>query len=367
MMSVSNHKFLLLMTLFMLTCLSVLAQNIAKPGHEQLGHYASQISSEEELINQRIFWLKALKEFAAKKVWKDFKGRRISLVYFTDSLSYIADAKPRMLKKLDIDEQHRVSGSPLYRSKRIDQRNFHMETAVEAVDSAVFYYQNPVAMASSYEESKKTMEDISSLQQWASMIIHEYFHGYQFQHAHMLRYSNDSIVMRGSELQGLYRTHTWFSESVIRENGLLLAALKANYKKERDSVLLKFIELREDRRNRTDSLLKSRFSSQEDFYEKTEGSAKYVELSLLEHLKQFPANTYLSKQDTAYKARAYQEFKLSDQPWLYDTSSANYFYSTGYNLLKVLDRLGIPFKKNFFDSSTNAYSLLKRYYQSHSF
>lgn len=313
----------------------------------------------------RLTWLYKVKDFAARQSWPQFAGKQneIALAYFTDSSSYITDPGAVLQQRIATLPFNSGSSRPVLKTKqRIDDRPFHMETAMETRDRTLLYFNYPVMMCSSYESTLARIPDLSSLQEWASMVVHEYFHGFQFRHPALTQYGNDSVSLRGSQLQALYDQHEWFKTSVDEENKLLLTCLELKHTKGIDSTLKLFCSLREKRRKRVEDSLHNGFARQEDFYEKLEGTAKYVELGLLTAFKYFPADHQLQLLDSAYKRDAYKHFDIKIEKWMYSPGSVNYFYATGYNLLRVLDHLKIKYKKDFFDyNATSPNSLINAY------
>ncbi|WP_294217967.1 hypothetical protein [uncultured Chryseobacterium sp.] len=215
-------------------------------------------------------------------------------------------------------------------------------------------------MFGDFKTAREKVSDLQSLQQWASMVVHELFHTYQLQHIPTLQYRNQVIHLRGSQLQKLYVEQKWFAESIQLENNLLIALLKIKSGKEVRKGLEQYLSLRDARQKKAESILND-FSIHENFYEKIEGSAKYVELALLENYKYFPENTYLLRNDPACKKNAYQNFKLDKEPWQYQTEGINYFYSTGYHLFRILDKLKVDYQSNLFNTHDTPYAILKAY------
>jgi hypothetical protein len=56
----------------------------------------------------------------------------------------------------------------------------------------------------------------------------------------------------------------------------------------------------------------------------------------------------LSQVDPSYKAyQIFKNYKIENDPWLY-TPGKRYFYATGFNIVRLLDKLHIPYKSNLF-------------------
>ncbi len=326
-----------------------------------------QYSNPEKIMIARLRWLYQVKDFAADQSWPGFAGiqNETALAYFTDSSSYIIDPGKQLQQRVAAIPWYHKNNHPILKTaQRIDDRPFHMETAMDTKDSTVLYYNYPVMMCSDFESARSRIADLGSLQEWASMVIHEYFHGFQFRHPTLTAYGNDSVSLRGSQLQAFYDRYEWFKTSLDQENKILLACLEMTDIRKTEAALKIFCTLREQRRCRLEDSLHNNFAPQEDFYEKLEGSAKYVELGLLAAYKLLPADDELRQLDTAYKDETYRHFNIKAEKWRYSTGSVSYFYATGYNLLRVLDKLNVTYKKDFFsDNTTTPYGLIKTYLQ----
>lgn len=85
-----------------------------------------------------------------------------------------------------------------------------MHTAYDNEDATLIYYENPVMMCSDFETTQKVVNDVNRLQTWSSMVLHEFFHGFQFKHDNFLKYANDSITISKIKLQSFYNSNKWY-------------------------------------------------------------------------------------------------------------------------------------------------------------
>lgn len=326
----------------------------------------SQDNKQERIIIERIKWLYQLKK-QGKSYWPEFNSNHHEVVlgYFTKSTTYLVNPNNTLKGRLKLTSIYRDRMVDIYRSpKRIDSKEFHMETAYEDTDSTLLYYKNPVIMCSDYETTRKFVDDVNSLQKWASMVLHEYFHGFQFKHPGFLRYANDSINISGTKLQSYYDSYNWYRDGVDQENALLLTCLSSGAESNVMSTLKHVFALREKRRSVFRDSLHFDISKQEDFYEKMEGSARYLEWQMLKSFDKVPVSQTLKRIDKAYKAGTYKNFHLEREPWMYQANSVRYFYATGFNLLRLLDKFDIEYKENFFnDNLSTSYNLLLKVIQ----
>lgn len=324
-------------------------------------------TKEEKIIIERVKWLYQLKQVIGKGYWPGYNTKKndVVLAYFTNTATYIVNPDNDLRKRLKLSIVYTNKAISIYQNhKRVDEKEFHMETAFDDTDSTMPFYKVPVMMCSDFETTTKFVEDVNSIQKWASMVMHEYFHGFQFKHKSFLRYANDSISISGTKLQSFYDLHKWFKDGVDKENALLLSCLSSTDRTQIKTSLKQLIALRKERRAMFKDSLHFDISHQEDFFEKTEGSARYMEWQLLKSFYLIPVNQNLKKIDTAYKENTYKKFTLESEPWLYQTNSIRYFYATGFNYLRLLDKLKIKYKTHFFDDNTlTPYALISKFVQ----
>ena len=163
---------------------------------------------------------------------------------------------------------------------------------------------------------KITDKDLESLNILASNIVHEMFHGFQFENDES-RFPND--------LKGLNRPFAIEYYQIKKQEGVLLVnAIKNHDMKLKFSNLEKIITLREKR------LELYRDSTEYDFsIETVEGTAEYVGTKAL---RKFDEKEYEKR------IRKYMEI-IIDNKMLFDTRRYGYFYST--LLLILMDSLNI--------------------------
>jgi hypothetical protein len=82
-----------------------------------------------------------------------------------------------------------------------------METGMTLGDPTPdFNYHSPFMMCSSFEETVKTIPDVGSMDEWTTMIIHEYFHGFQYKHKpYMDYYENEIVQIQPDSLTTFYK------------------------------------------------------------------------------------------------------------------------------------------------------------------
>ncbi|WP_223601300.1 hypothetical protein [Chryseobacterium sp. GVT01B] len=311
---------------------------------------------------KRIQYLHTLKQHLNTS-WPTFGSSKYTadIAYFTPTETFITGRPISKTLKRQPLATYKKGNLSIEKTERLDTTSFHMLTAYENDDRSKLWYRYPVILCSDYDTTSKYIDDIPDTQTWATTILHEYFHGFQFRHPEFIRFANDSITVSITKLQSYYDHYSWFSDSIERENEILLAcidsrsikktkALFKEYKAKRSQRLLKFYQTE-----------KFDLASQEEFMEKMEGSARYIEYQLYLAFKNIPINKELMKIDKYYNPSALKSFKLEDKPWMYKSNSIRYFYSTGFNMLRLLDKLEIDYKEHFFDDNNmTPYQLLNQ-------
>jgi hypothetical protein len=107
--------------------------------------------------------------------------------------------------------------------------------------------------------------------------------------------------------------------------------------------------LRSLRRKKTQEILNIDIQPIEDIYETMEGTARYVEYRAYDKFSTKQTDRILIKSDTLYHSYTYfHNFNLAEAQWLYKTGK-NYFYATGFNIVRLLDKLGIEYKSILFN------------------
>ncbi|MBD0255806.1 MAG: hypothetical protein ICV83_08815 [Cytophagales bacterium] len=309
---------------------------------------------EEQVIFDRIAYISGLKRFIDQSVWKGFGDQKfdLPLVYYTDRFCYVANPTNKFIASFKPDLVFEGRELKIYKTKLLDSIPFHMETSTTFGDpSSAYNHKSPFMNCSSFEITQKTIPDVNSTEQWATMVLHEYFHGFQFKHPAHLAYFGENIAVAADTLHNVYKAHGWFKESVDQENAMLLAALDADAADETkiQHLIDSFFLFREQRRRQTEQQLNFDVKQIEQSYETMEGTARYAEYSLYGHFAGKNPDGNLLKSDTAY--HSYQYFRnhtLEKDKWLYRSEQTRYFYATGFNLVRLFEKLKINYQARLF-------------------
>lgn len=309
--------------------------------------------NKDQVIFDRIEYFYNLKSVVDSNSWKGFANLKydLPLVYYTDSVCYVANPTERFINsyKPTLVHDHQVK---IYKTTLLDSIPFHMETGITFGDSTADYRcKSPFMNCSSLEITKKTIADVNSTEQWAAMIIHEYFHGFQYRHQSYLNYLEKNIgQIAADSLKCLYISKKWFKESIDKENECLLSALRSNNEQDVKILINSFFQLREERRRYAHKELHIDIKPIEEAFETMEGTARYVEHTLYNRFSSMKPDDNLVKSDISYHSyHSFKNYKIENDPWLYLTNKTTYFYATGFNLARLLDKLHVDYKARLFN------------------
>lgn len=308
----------------------------------------------EQKIFDRIEFVYNLKQTVAEKTWATFNNKEydLPLVYFTDTSSYIVNPTEKFLKTFKSDLVFKNHLIKIYKTNsRVDSLPFHMETGMTIGDPTDDYnYHSPFMMCSSYEETYKKIPNVLSTEEWTTMIMHEYFHGYQYKHKPYIDYYEKEIVqIQPDSLIVIYENNTWFKNSIDKENELLLNAITETDSIKIAKIITNFFALRTQRRKTVLTEMKFDISKYEKCYETMEGTARYIEYSLYKLYATKQPDYKLLKSDSSFRSfEKFRNYDITKDEWLYRTEKTTYFYAVGFNMARLLDKLKIEYKSRLF-------------------
>ena len=314
-----------------------------------------QTINKHQVIFDRIEFVYNLKETIEEKVWKTFNNREfdVPLIYYTDTSSYIANPTEKFLSIFNSKLVNETGQLKIYKTENIlDSIPFHMETGMTLGDTTNEYdYHSPFMKCSSFEITNKTIPKVPTTEQWATMIMHEYFHGFQFKHQSYIDYYEKNIVqIQPDSLKSIYKNNPWFKEKIDLENNLLLQAIIEKDSIKTNFIIDTFFKVREERRKLTKQKLDFEIENFEKCYETMEGTARYVEYSLYNIFSTRRRDYKLVKSDTSFKSfDQYRKYNIENDQWLFMTNKSTYFYAIGFNMSRLLDKLKVEYKSKLFN------------------
>lgn len=306
----------------------------------------------EVIIFQRLENLYQAKKHIIEKSWPSANDTifDIPLIYYTETACYIANPAQDFIQKFKAELRFQNKELKIYKTpSRLDSIPFHMETLVIDQPGEYFSYY-PYGRATSLEGVRKFAPGLA-VEIWSGMVLHELFHGYQFRHEPYLKHIFKTKVaysVINDSLQSNYKIYDWFKQNIDEENSLILKAIEEKSKKNIDSLIRRMFTIRQSRRER---ILKT-IDRYIDFYEKSfetmEGTARYIEVEVSRNFHKAPISDKLKQLDTNYN-NIKNTNPGPDAEWNYKTEvSQKYTYAIGYNMARLLDKLGIEYKTRLF-------------------
>jgi hypothetical protein len=323
----------------------------------------------ETVIIDRIAYIYKLKTLIDKHIWRGFADDKfdLPLVYYTDTVCYVANPTKTFLEAFKTRFVARQQNVSIYKAPLLDSAPFHMATGMTFGDSSSSYsYKSPFMNCSSFEITRNIVPDVNSTEEWTTMILHEYFHGFQFKHTEFVRYFEKNITTISEDsLKKIYQAQTWFKKSVDKENELLLRALKEADQKNVKNLLRSFFSLRSQRRLETKKRLSVDIERTEQVYETMEGTARFVEFGLYTIFANKEPDRQLMKSDSCYHVyKDFRNYRMENDKWLYLSERTSYFYATGFNIVRLLEKLDVNYNTRLFnDGQLSLETLLREYHQ----
>lgn len=293
---------------------------LAAVGITACGQRPCGLSDAEQPILDRILQVRELRVAAAEQ-WPGFDDPQYDtpLLYLTDSVCYAVNPEEPFRAQHDARLVCRTAECAIYKTTLPDSQPFHMETQYDFGDTMAYNHRIPYLFCSSPEITRSVETSVTDDTYWLPMVLHEYAHGFQLQQPGYLEAFREAIVdVPEMEMAALHKQYDWLDKAVRAENRALLEALDADGGAERDACVARFRGLREARKQRMAAELGDSVVRTEAVYEAMEGMARFVE---------------------AQAGIALGSYSEADA-WLFDTDSAGYFFATGYNLIRLLDRCG---------------------------
>ena len=293
-------------------------------------------------VVSRLQYVYALKNVINDCVWQGFADKKndVPLIYYDDTCCYVVNPSDKILAQCKAKPVFQNDNINIFQTQRIDNIPFHMHVTITDEKKDRIDYCTPIMRCSSLEQTSKTIPDVTTVKEWATMVMHEYFHGFQFkQNGFFDAYERVFSECPSDTLPTLQAQLEWYKESILQENELLLKAIDAPDLDATKAHIQAFLQLRDIRRSRIREELNIDITAAEQFMEIMEGSARYIEYQLYEY---------------------FGNFNLDDAKWLY-TAGKNYFYATGFNLLRLLDKLGVEYHSRIFADVTALEKVLREY------
>jgi hypothetical protein len=313
------------------------------------------IKTSECAVCERITLFSKCNELVGNKVWDGLNTAtsNIPLLYFTYSSTYMAFGNEALLKNYKYEVLKCENSISLFKLNRLDAQPFHMENKMSFTDTASLYYNRPMMLCSDVETMHKFVPDFYKTEDWLQLVMHEYFHSYQFSHKPTFTYLKNTIKIPADTLDKIYTKNEWFSRELEKENTILLNAIASTAKDSMQVYISQFIKIRESRRKRYEQLYKFNLTVMENFWETIEGTARYVEYYMAGNFNQLADDTenncdslFKNFKDYAVNSNFEEKKEYKQRTKMMQA----YHYVTGFNLCRLMDKLNISYKQGLFDN-----------------
>jgi hypothetical protein len=313
------------------------------------------LTATECTVCERITLFSESKEFVNNQVWEGVNTatNKILLLYFTGSSTYMAFGKEALLKNYKYKILKCDKGISLFTLRRLDAQPFHMENKMSFTDTASLYHNQPMMLCSDVETLHKFVPDFNKTEGWLQLVMHEYFHSYQFSHKATFTYLAQTIKVSADTLHKIYVASDWFSHELEKENDALLNAVANTSKDSMQLYISQFIQLRENRRKKYEQLSEFKLTAMENFWETSEGTARYAEYYMAGNFNMVKGASANSC-DSLFKKFEYYSFTshFEERKEFKQRTKImpEYYYATGFNLCRLMYKINISYKNQLFDN-----------------
>ncbi|MBD0831582.1 hypothetical protein [Aestuariibaculum sediminum] len=344
-------------SLVLLTFTGCISNN--KNPNKENNRFTETFKFPDSISAKRISFVLDLRNRLAEKYWHDFANKKAegTFIYFNGTCSEIFFPSKQVLNKL---KTYKTFSEDYVLSPRTDSIPYHFELMI-AFDSSQadkFYFKHPVQQFLSVEEIGAFIPSIKSTEMWATLVIHEMFHHFQYNNLNFKNYA-ESIASLNYDIRNLIKLgldDPDFSSAIQKENELLLKAIDANNEM---SIIQNITTYFNERKKRLEAYKSEHplMEKVENFYTLQEGSARYMEYQCAKELSEFainqPDSLTLTNDPKFNSFKAFENISLNHHEfsWMTYADASTYHYAIGFNLMRLFDKLGINYKKNLFDNS----------------
>ncbi|BDD08242.1 hypothetical protein FUAX_06740 [Fulvitalea axinellae] len=308
-------------------------------------------SPKTDLTSARIHYLIDIKKEVASEYWAGFSQKPLfgPMLYYTKQGLFVVNANDRLKKRIALKPHGKQTPELRIASTSVlDTADFYMHVSYDDSDTSALEYRNHLAMFSDVTLTEKFIPDVKDTDEWTSMVVHEMFHQYQRNfEAFRKRQVACKQHFNRDTLMHFYKREAWFKESLKKENALLLDILNDKQKAEAKTRISEYLKLKKARIEKIKARFGIDIAELEDNLSRSEGTARYIEYCTKLTLKNKPEHPVLSKLDGKYKANRFKNYSLRQDSWMYGVQST-YFYSVGFNLTRILEKLDIPYQQDMF-------------------
>ena len=179
-------------------------------------------------------------------------------------------------------------------------------------------------MCSSLSETQKMYSDVTDNTVWFPMVVHELVHGCQDAHPnHYIARQSIEYQIYEIDLAAYPSQYPWLSDALVKENDCLLSAISADDESEMNGFIKEFLSCRKERKEKMMSELGEVVVKQEEEFETAESLARFMEVQ---------SAILLNSSNPNY---------AEDSFFFCEDVQEEYFFITGYNLVRLFIKMGI--------------------------
>lgn len=295
------------------------------------------------LSTDRVLFALDLKMTTATRSWPTLGDKRNegTLIYFDGEQSEVFFADERVNSRVPAVQKY---SDQYFTTDRLSNRPFHMEVmfSTNDADASAYFYNNPVEQYSSVEEVNKTIGSVESTEMWATMVVHEMFHHFQYNNQHYIDYAKSQIAPLPFDIRNLIalcQDDPSFLSMIRQENSLLMQAIDQTDTATRNAIIASYIAQR-TKRIALYSTKHPHLEKVENYYTLQEGSARYIEYQSMFVLNERHGNAKAAALNDDPMFKSYAEFKqvnLQDEAFNYlvYAGSTDYHYTLGFNIMRL--------------------------------
>ena len=164
----------------------------------------------------------------------------------------------------------------------------------------------------------------------------------------------------------LYNKYPVFQEQIRQENEILLTCLQTQNIVDIDSMLTDLLKIRAGRLSTFKRENGFDIEPDENFEQIAEGGTRYIEYQFARGLSARAPDERLAAVDSNYRRHElYKQYKLDDQGRYLYKPTAKYFYALGFNSIRLLEKLKIPFRERLYSQKGVSFTALFKDYLQH--
>ena len=333
-----------------------------------------QPTDDEKLIMDRFEYIRLVKNYTGDVFWSKFSTQDFpgTIVYFTEDASYFIHPKPEMKEKVSkYSVMENDYNWTIWKLRMpLDSAKFVMETQFQfdAKSKGYINYKTPVLFCSSPELTKKEKEVMNTTQEWSVALLHELYHQFQYSNeaimTYVLRLYQEKKMIDMDSLQGIYLANKEYRDTLTLENDLLKKAVDATSFEEEKKLFAQFLKLRSKRQLAYFKKTKFWVTTPENFWEKLEGTCLMMEHHLKEKIHEVEPPAALLERDKMYQQGFRYDEESDAEKVYYNELDDDRFYvgTTGYNMVRLLEKNNVPYKENFLNYAALPLDLQLKYF-----